>query len=398
MPTSASILQILSFFVVSKAFLGNQKTLSTKVQVADTKVQVADTTSFHINLLEKKREDQLTALRKTEIELATLAEECFVDPNNDDRCSSTTTSLPNILFDNNFGYQSRSEGFPGAQLTSNVVGSNVVGGGGKHLHHSGPPSNILTLAIRQFHINTKAIFGVYEGEAEHKKGLKKETLDLQTLLKTTTLDPEAVWRREATSQEQPLAIKIPYFVLCKFLDLAFPRDKPISRFYYLETVARMPYFSYISMLHLYETLGWWRHSSEVKRVHFDEEYNEFHHLLIMESLGGDQDWSVRFFAQHSAILYYWTLTLLWLISPSLAYGFSVLLEGHAVATYEQFIEENLGILKSLPPPKVAVDYYDSPEYFLSGFAEGVAKKYKKGSGFENLSDVFRAIASDERGE
>ena len=103
MPTSASILQILSFFVVSKAFLGNQKTLSTKVQVADNhKVQVADTTSFHINLLEKKREDQLTALRKTEIELATLAEECFVDPNNDDRCSST--SLPNILFDNNFGY------------------------------------------------------------------------------------------------------------------------------------------------------------------------------------------------------------------------------------------------------------------------------------------------------
>ena len=125
MPTSASILQILSFFVVSKAFLGNQKTLSTKVQVADNhKVQVADTTSFHINLLEKKREDQLTALRKTEIELATLAEECFVDPNNDDRCSTS-------LFDNNFGYQSRSEGFPGAQLTSNVVGSNVVGGGAK---------------------------------------------------------------------------------------------------------------------------------------------------------------------------------------------------------------------------------------------------------------------------
>ena len=134
MPTSASILQILSFFVVSKAFLGNQKTLSTKV-----KVQVSDTTSFHINLLEKKREDQLTALRKTEIELATLAEECFVDPNNDDRCSSTTTSLPNILFDNNFGYQSRSEGFPGAQLTSNVVGSNVVGGGGRPPSHCGRP-------------------------------------------------------------------------------------------------------------------------------------------------------------------------------------------------------------------------------------------------------------------
>ena len=28
--------------------------------------------------------------------------------------------------------------------------------------------------------------------------------------------------------------------------------------------------------------------------------NEFHHLLIMESLGGDQRWSDRFAAQHSA--------------------------------------------------------------------------------------------------
>jgi ubiquinol oxidase len=48
----------------------------------------------------------------------------------------------------------------------------------------------------------------------------------------------------------------------------------------LETVARMPYFSYISMLQLYETLGWWRRSSKEKRIHFAEEYNEFNHLLV----------------------------------------------------------------------------------------------------------------------
>ena len=33
------------------------------------------------------------------------------------------------------------------------------------------------------------------------------------------------------------------------------------------------------------------------QVHFAEEYNELHHLQIMESLGGDQLWLDRFFAQ-----------------------------------------------------------------------------------------------------
>ena len=49
-----------------------------------------------------------------------------------------------------------------------------------------------------------------------------------------------------------------------------------------------PYFAYLSSLHLYESLGWWRRSAEVRRVHFAEEWNEFHHLLTMEALGGDQ--------------------------------------------------------------------------------------------------------------
>ncbi|CAN0351988.1 unnamed protein product, partial [Ectocarpus sp. 13 AM-2016] len=36
-------------------------------------------------------------------------------------------------------------------------------------------------------------------------------------------------------------------------DVVF-EDRPIQRFWFLETVARMPYFSYLSMLFLYETL------------------------------------------------------------------------------------------------------------------------------------------------
>ena len=61
-------------------------------------------------------------------------------------------------------------------------------------------------------------------------------------------------------------------------------NRPYPRFYVLETVARVPYFSYLSVLHLYETLGWWRKADWLK-IHFSESWNELHHLLIMESLG-----------------------------------------------------------------------------------------------------------------
>jgi hypothetical protein len=36
------------------------------------------------------------------------------------------------------------------------------------------------------------------------------------------------------------------------------KDREYARFAALETIARVPYFSYTSVLHLYETLGWFR--------------------------------------------------------------------------------------------------------------------------------------------
>jgi hypothetical protein len=58
------------------------------------------------------------------------------------------------------------------------------------------------------------------------------------------------------------------------------RSRPYPRFYILETVARVPYFAYLSVLHLYETLGWWR-KADLLKVHFAETWNELHHLLII---------------------------------------------------------------------------------------------------------------------
>ena len=71
------------------------------------------------------------------------------------------------------------------------------------------------------------------------------------------------------------------------------------------------------------------------------------HLLIMEALGGDQSWDVRFLAQHSAVLYYWALVALFMISPSLGYLFSVLLEG--VLQFGRYIQRCL--LYTSPSPR-----------------------------------------------
>lgn len=35
-------------------------------------------------------------------------------------------------------------------------------------------------------------------------------------------------------------------------------ERTFARFYALETIARVPYFGYLCVLHLYETLGQWR--------------------------------------------------------------------------------------------------------------------------------------------
>lgn len=170
--------------------------------------------------------------------------------------------------------------------------------------------------IRDFLFQTPGDVQESENESEERRELKEKISQLK-------LSNDGVWKREYARPEvkAPWIIKLPYLFLCVLLDTLFDK-RPINRFYFLETVARMPYFSYITMIHTYETLGWWRRSTEAKRVHFAEEYNEYHHLLIMESLGGDRQWDVRFLAQHASIVYYFVLIFVWILSPTLAYNFS----------------------------------------------------------------------------
>jgi len=211
------------------------------------------------------------------------------------------------------------------------------------------------------------------------------------------LSNDAIWERERARPEieAPWIIKAPYLVLCYGLDFVFTEKQPIQRFWFLETVARMPYFSYNTMLTMYELMGWWRRSSELRRVHFAEEWNEYHHLLIMESLGGDRLWRDRFLAQHSALVYYFVLMGLWLVSPALAYNFSELIEAHAVDTYAQFADQNKHILRELPAPRIAKAYYENEDLYLFDEFQTARPRSSRRPVMRHLHDVFCAIRDDE---
>jgi hypothetical protein len=182
------------------------------------------------------------------------------------------------------------------------------------------------------------------------------------------------------------------------LDRLYDESRPIERFWFLETVARMPYFSYVTCLHLYETFGWWR-AGELRRVHVAEEWNEAHHLLVMESMGGDKRWRDRFLAQHAAVAYYWALVALYFLSPSWSYKFSEMLETHAVGTYRQFVVENEDALSRIPAPDVAVLYYKEGDLYLFD-AEGDVVRGAVGGELRRppcatMLDVFKNILADE---
>jgi len=166
-----------------------------------------------------------------------------------------------------------------------------------------------------------------------------------------------------------------------------------ARFHALETVARVPYFSFMSVLHLYETFGWWRRADYLK-VHFAETMNEYHHLLIMESLGGAELWKDRFFAQHVAVAYYWICVFQYLISPRWAYNLLEQVESHAYATYDKFLDANEEVLKKTPAPRVAVAYYTKGDlYLFDEFQTG--EKGTRRPKIDSLYDVFVNVRNDE---
>jgi len=213
-----------------------------------------------------------------------------------------------------------------------------------------------------------------------------------------------------------------------------------QKFYVFETVARIPYFAYLSVLHLRETLGdrgslqeaenenfskksvqaqTMKQQShkriETMRTHYAQADNELHHLLIMESLGGNSRRVDRFLAHTMAFFYYWFVVIVYSWNEQAAYHLNEVVEDHAYKIYDEFLTVHEDELRDLPVPDIAKKYYENdfhknPHLFEAFCA--VSKGTEKSSQNKNsdssprkdnrphelnsLYDVFWNIRDDEK--
>lgn len=193
-----------------------------------------------------------------------------------------------------------------------------------------------------------------------------------------------------------------YDIIC-FIYPVTGKARDFARFYVLETVARVPYFAYLSVMHLRETFG--ERSdvmSERMRTHYAEADNELHHLLIMESLGGNSSVIDRTVAQTMAFFYYWYVIGVYSVSQPAAYHLSELIEDHAFETYDGYLTNYEEILKSQPVPEIARRYYELDNPFLFDLFCTVKDRDEDGNfstrrpKLESLYDVFVNVRDDEK--
>jgi ubiquinol oxidase len=193
-----------------------------------------------------------------------------------------------------------------------------------------------------------------------------------------------------------------YALIC-FLYPVKGTERDFARFYVLETVARVPYFAYLSVMHLRETFGDRTDGlGERMRTHYAEADNELHHLLIMEGLGGNSKFVDRTLAQTMAFGYYWYVIAIFFFSPPAAYHLSELIEGHAFNTYDKYLTEHADMLKKLPVPDIAKKYYMEDNPFLFDLFCTVKEPDDNGNfsarrpTLESLYDVFVNVRDDEK--
>lgn len=194
-------------------------------------------------------------------------------------------------------------------------------------------------------------------------------LGTSLLPQTDKSTPSAKFGRPIPEQMKQNNRRLVHNLKTFLFDTFFPTDtlhRHYARFYALETIARMPYFSYLSVLHLYETLGFWRQQEFIK-THFCETWNELHHLLIMEELLQNTQNTLfrdKFIAQHAAFAYYWIAIAIYMFNPTLAYNLNQAVEEEAYETYQQFLQTHAEYLQSQPAPLTAQQYYQQDSYLF----------------------------------
>lgn len=165
------------------------------------------------------------------------------------------------------------------------------------------------------------------------------------------------------------------------IDVAY-EGRDLARFLVLETVARVPYFAFCSVLHFRETFG--ERNTELIRLHYAEADNELHHLLIMEELcESDKRPMDSAFAAALSVLAFWYSCVVYASCPRAAYHLSELIEDHAYHTYDSYLTKQANYLKSQPVPAAASEYYSS--------------QYSSQSRpLKSLYDVFLNVRDDEK--
>ena len=109
------------------------------------------------------------------------------------------------------------------------------------------------------------------------------------------------------------------------------KGRDYQRFWVLEEIARAPYFAFLSVLHLRESMGLRGAAQSV---------NETEHLEYMESKGGNRYWVDRFVAKHLVLVYYWINVFYYWVAPRSAYHLSYEVEIHAAETYGKYLAFN----------------------------------------------------------
>jgi len=126
-------------------------------------------------------------------------------------------------------------------------------------------------------------------------------------------------------------------VTVAILDFLY-QGKDIQRFWVLETIARAPYFAFLSVLHFKESLGLRTEEHyHLMKEHFAQTVNETEHLREMESRGGANRWVDRFFAYHLVLIYYWIMVVYYFLDPVSAYHLNEEVEWHAMDTYAKYL-------------------------------------------------------------
>ena len=117
------------------------------------------------------------------------------------------------------------------------------------------------------------------------------------------------------------------------------QGRDYQRFWVLEEIARAPYFAFLSVLHLRESMGL-RGPEHIYLMeeHFAQTLNETEHLEYMESRGGSAYWVDRAFARHLVLIYYWVNVVYYWLAPRSAYHLSYEIELHAEDTYAKYLK------------------------------------------------------------